>query len=460
MLFNQALEATVLGKIVADKVNWIAERKAKQPLATFQSEIHASDRSFVQALRGRKAFILECKKASPSKGLIRDDFSPKAIARIYQHHASAISVLTDEKYFQGQYEFIRDVRAEVNVPVLCKDFIIDPYQVYLARYYQADAILLMLSVLNDTQYRQLADLAHSLGMGVLTEAISTDEIQRAIDLSAEVIGINNRDLRDLQIDLNRTRQLAPLVPDDRIVICESGIYHHDQVMDLGQFVDGFLVGSSLMSEADLDMACRKLILGHNKVCGLTQPTDAQAAYQAGAVYGGLIFVEKSPRYVTPEQAALICQAAPLQFVGVFQNAPLPQMIDLANQLHLFAIQLHGNEPEETVLALKQALPDCEIWRAIAVSDHIPQLTGSADKFVLDTRTAQGSGGTGQTFDWSLLDTLPKHQLLLAGGINTDNIAAAMQVGCLGLDLNSGAESAPGQKDPEKIQHLFTVLRAY
>lgn len=460
MLFNQALEATVLGKIVADKVNWIAERKAKQPLETFQSQIHASDRSFVQALKGRKAFILECKKASPSKGLIREDFSPKAIARIYQNYASAISVLTDEKYFQGQYEFIRDVRDEVDVPVLCKDFIIDPYQVCLARYYQADAILLMLSVLNDTQYRELADLAHSLGMGVLTEAISEDEIQRAIDLNAEVIGINNRDLRDLQIDLNRTRLLAPRIPADRIVICESGIYHHDQVKELGQFVQGFLVGSSLMSETDLDMACRKLIFGHNKVCGLTRPDDAQTAYQAGAVYGGLIFVEKSPRHITLEQAGHICQAAPLQFVGVFQNAPLDQMITAAKQLRLFAIQLHGDEPEETVLALQQALPDCEIWRAIPVSDHVPKLTGSADKFVLDTRNAQGSGGTGQAFDWSLLATLPKHKLLLAGGINADNIATAMRIGCLGLDLNSGAESAPGLKDPAKIQHLFTVLRAY
>lgn len=460
MLFNQALEATVLGKIVADKVNWIAERKAKQPLETFQSQVHPTDRSFVQALHGRKAFILECKKASPSKGLIREDFSPKSIARIYRNHASAISVLTDEKYFQGQYEFIREVRDEVDVPVLCKDFIIDPYQIYLARYYQADAILLMLSVLNDTQYRELADLAHSLGMGVLTEAISEDEIQRAIALQAEVIGINNRDLRDLQIDLNRTRHLASLVPADRIVICESGIYHHDQVKELGQFVQGFLVGSSLMAEADLDMACRKLILGHNKVCGLTRPEDALAAYQAGAVYGGLIFAEKSPRYVTLEQARLIRDSAPLLFVGVFQNAPLEQMITAARQLQLSAIQLHGDEPETTIQALKQAVPDCEIWRAIAVSDHTPQLNGSADKFVLDTRTAQGSGGTGQAFDWSLLAPLPKHQLLLAGGINTDNIVAAMQVGCLGLDLNSGAERSPGVKDPEKIQHLFTVLRAY
>ena len=170
----------------------------------------------------------------------------------------------------------------------------------------------MLSVLDDQQYAELAAVAKSLNMGVLTEAISEDEIQRAINLGAEVVGINNRDLRDLKIDLNRTRTLAPMVPKDRVVICESGIYHHAQVKDLAHYANGFLVGSSLMEEDDLDMACRKLILGQNKVCGLTRPEDAQAAYKAGAVFGGLIFVEGSPRCVSTAQAQTIVDAAPLR----------------------------------------------------------------------------------------------------------------------------------------------------
>lgn len=460
MLFNQALESTVLGRIVEDKQIWIAERKQKQPLASFQSEIKPSDRSFVNALKGRTAFILECKKASPSKGLIRDDFSPQAIARVYRRHASAISVLTDEKYFQGQYEFLPLVRAEVTQPVLCKDFIIDPYQVYLARYYQADAILLMLSVLNDTQYRELADLAHSLNMGVLTEAISAEEIERAIRLDAEVIGINNRDLRNLQVDLDRTRTLAPLVPDDRLVICESGIYTHAQVKSLSHFANGFLVGSSLMAEEDLDMACRKLILGQNKICGLTTPVAAEAAYEGGAVYGGLIFVPESPRAVNLSQAKTIRAAAPLQYVGVFRDAPIEQMIDYARTLSLTAIQLHGQEPEQTVAALKAALPTCQIWRAVAVGTETPDLLGAADKFVLDTKTTQGSGGSGQSFDWSLLNNIDKERVLLAGGINSSNIQMASQIGCQGLDINSGAEQAPGIKDPLKIKQLLSQIREY
>jgi Indole-3-glycerol phosphate synthase len=460
MLFNQALASTVLGKIVADKALWIAARKAAQPLETFQTSLTPSDRDFVNALRGKTAFILECKKASPSKGLIRDDFSPSAIAKVYGRYASAISVLTDEKYFQGDFAFLPQVRKEVTVPVLCKDFIIDPYQIYLARHHQADAILLMLSVLNDEQYRELATVAKSLNMGVLTEAISEEEIERAIALGAEVIGINNRDLRDLKIDLNRTRELAPLVPKDRVVICESGIYHHAQVKDLAHYANGFLVGSSLMEEADLDMACRKLILGQNKVCGLTRTEDAKTAYTAGAVFGGLIFVEGSPRCVSVAQANAITDAAPLNYVGVFRNASKETIQSVVETLKLFAVQLHGDETESYIKQLRSLIPGCQIWKAIAVSDSLPELNYSADRLLLDSKVGNQSGGTGHSFDWSLLADLPKEKLMLAGGITPANIAAAVKVGCLGLDLNSGVESAPGIKDADKIQRAFVALRNY
>lgn len=204
------MQGTVLDKIVKDKAVWVEARKQQQPLESFQQRVALSSRSFYDALQGtRTAFILECKKASPSKGLIRDDFDPEMIAGVYRHYASAVSVLTDEKYFQGDFAFLPVVSAAITQPVLCKDFIIDPYQIYLARYYQADAILLMLSVVDDEQYRQLAAIAHSLQMGVLTEVSNEQELERAIALEAKVVGINNRDLRDLSIDLNRTRELAP-----------------------------------------------------------------------------------------------------------------------------------------------------------------------------------------------------------------------------------------------------------
>lgn len=460
MLFNQALASTVLGKIVADKEIWIAARKVSQPLETFQATLTPSDRDFVGGLRGKTAFILECKKASPSKGLIRNDFSPSAIAKVYGKYASAISVLTDEKYFQGDFAFLPQVRKEVSVPVLCKDFIIDPYQIYLARHHQADAVLLMLSVLNDEQYRELAAVAKSLNMGILTEAISEEEINRAIALGAEVIGINNRDLRDLKIDLNRTRELAPLVPKDRVVICESGIYHHAQVKELAHYANGFLVGSSLMEETDLDMACRKLILGQNKVCGLTRAEDAKAAYAAGAVFGGLIFVEGSPRHVSVAQARAITEAAPLNFVGVFRNENKEMIQSLVETLQLSAVQLHGDETESYIKKLRSLIPGCQIWKAVAVTDVLPDLNFTADRLLLDSKVGNQSGGTGHAFDWSLLADLPKERMMLAGGINPENIPEAIKVGCLGVDLNSGVESAPGIKDADKIQRAFTALRIY
>lgn len=408
----------------------------------------------------RRPLSWNAKKASPSKGLIREDFSPSAIAKIYGKYASAISVLTDEKYFQGDFAFLPQVRKEVSVPVLCKDFIIDPYQIYLARHHQADAVLLMLSVLNDEQYRELAAVAKSLNMGVLTEAISEEEINRAIELGAEVIGINNRDLRDLKIDLDRTRKLAPLVPEDRIVICESGIYHHAQVKDLAHYANGFLVGSSLMEEADVDMACRKLILGQNKVCGLTRAEDAKAAYAAGAVFGGLIFVEGSPRCVSVAQARAITEASPLNFVGVFRNENKEMIQSLVETLQLSAVQLHGDETESYIKKLRSLIPGCQIWKAVAVSDALPDLNFTADRLLLDSKVGDQSGGTGQSFDWSLLADLPKEKLMLAGGINPENISEALKVGALGLDLNSGVESAPGIKDADKIQRAFAALRAY
>jgi len=460
MLFNQALASTVLGKIVADKEIWIAARKVSQPLETFQATLTPSDRDFVGGLRGKTAFILECKKASPSKGLIRNDFSPSAIAKVYGKYASAISVLTDEKYFQGDFAFLPQVRKEVSVPVLCKDFIIDPYQIYLARHHQADAVLLMLSVLNDEQYRELAAVAKSLNMGILTEAISEEEINRAIDLGAEVIGINNRDLRDLKIDLNRTRELAPLVPKDRVVICESGINHHAQVKELAHYANGFLVGSSLMEEADLDMACRKLILGQNKVCGLTRAEDAKAAYAAGAVFGGLIFVEGSPRNVSVAQARAITEASPLNFVGVFRNESKEMIQSLVETLQLSAVQLHGDETESYIKKLRSLIPGCQIWKAVAVTDVLPDLNFTADRLLLDSKVGNQSGGTGHVFDWSLLADLPKDKLMLAGGINPENIPEAIKIGCLGVDLNSGVESAPGIKDADKIQRAFIALRNY
>ncbi|WP_105739026.1 bifunctional indole-3-glycerol-phosphate synthase TrpC/phosphoribosylanthranilate isomerase TrpF [Cronobacter dublinensis] len=450
---------TVLAKIVADKALWVEARKAQQPLASFQNEIVPSARRFYDALQGaRTAFILECKKASPSKGVIREDFDPARIAAVYKHHASAISVLTDEKYFQGSVEFLPIVSAIAHQPVLCKDFIIDPYQIYLARFYQADACLLMLSVLDDDQYRQLAAVAHSLSMGVLTEVSNEEELERAIRLEAKVVGINNRDLRDLSIDLNRTRELAPRLGHGVTVISESGIHTYGQVRELSRFANGFLIGSALMEHDDLETAVRQVLLGENKVCGLTRPQDAQSAWEAGAVFGGLIFVPSSPRAVTDEQARAVIDAAPLRYVGVFRDAPLDDVAAKAQQLALSAVQLHGDEDQTYISALRASLPaTTAIWKAQSVSHAFPARNLQyVDRYVLDN----GQGGSGVQFDWSLLEGQSLNDVMLAGGLGADNCVQAAQLGCAGLDFNSGVESAPGIKDSDKLAAVFRTLRAY
>ncbi|OCG25398.1 bifunctional indole-3-glycerol phosphate synthase/phosphoribosylanthranilate isomerase [Gilliamella sp. App2-1] len=448
--------ATVLKKIIEDKQIWLTEQQAAKPLAMFKSVITPSDRNFYQALnQPETVFILECKKASPSKGLIRDDFNPSSIAKVYKDYASAISVLTDEKYFQGHFEFLPIVRNEVSQPVLCKDFIIDEYQIYLARYYQADAVLLMLSILTDDEYRHLSNIAHQLNMGILTEASTESEVERAIQLGAKVIGINNRNLRDLTVDLNRVKALSKSIPADRIIISESGIYTHNQVKDLSHYANGFLIGSALMSEPNLTLAIRKVMLGENKVCGLTRTEDAINAYQAGAVYGGLIFVTNSVRYIQPIKARSVIASAPLNWVGVFRNEDIETVCQIAKQLSLYAVQLHGDEDENYIETLRQGLPKtCQIWKALSIGGIIPKHDNPlVSRYLFDN----GAGGTGECFDWTMLVDHNLNNVILAGGINPQNIKAALAMGVVGVDLNSGVEVSPGIKDKQKIQAAFEQI---
>ncbi len=463
--------ATVLQKIVLDKAQWVKAKETEFPLSQFKEKIQKSDRSFYDALakgtHQKPAYILECKKASPSKGLIRAEFNLEEIANVYKHYASAVSVLTDEKYFQGNFEFLPLVRGIVNQPVLCKDFMISKYQVYLARYYQADAILLMLSVVNDETYRVLADLAHSLGMGVLTETSNEEEFERALALGAKIIGVNNRNLHDLTVDLNRvvelTEKYADHIPADIRIISESGIYNHKQIRQLQKAAHGFLIGSSLMGNQDLNNAVRSVILGENKVCGLTRAQDVKIVYENGAVYGGLIFVEHSKRCVSLRQAQELVTATPLRFVGVFQNQEIDFIVKIANQLQLYAVQLHGAETTAFITALRHQLPEStQIWKAISVNTETQNAVDftdnlNVDRYIFDSQTENQQGGTGKTFDWSLIPENLKHKIILAGGISPNNVEQAIQQNCLGLDLNSGVESSTGVKDEEKVRLVFEKI---
>ena len=256
---------TVLDSIVQARRERIDELRAR--FGHLRAEdLERSQRSFAAALRTRSgqgrspqpALIMECKAASPSRGTIRSDYDPASLAAQYAPYAAAVSVLTEPDRFNGSFDDLAAVREVVDVPVLCKDFIVDEVQVLAARSLGADAVLLMLSVVPDDVYRELAELAHSLGMEVLTEVSTPQEMHRASALGAEVIGINNRDLRTLDTDLARTEEMAPLAPAGVVLVGESGVGAAEDVRRLSGLVDALLVGSSLSGAPDPAEAAREL----------------------------------------------------------------------------------------------------------------------------------------------------------------------------------------------------------
>lgn len=440
----------------------LVTRMREVPRDILERTLRPSDRSFAAALRrSHTGFIMECKQAAPSAGLLRAPYDPAAIARDYAPFADAVSVLTDGPFFQGAHAHLRDVRAAVDRPVLCKDFVVDPYQIMEARAHGADAVLLMLSVLDDAGWRACEATAQAVGIETLTEVHDDRELDRALALGAPIIGINNRDLATLSLDLEVTRRLAPRIPRDRIVVGESGIGTRADVRTLAPLVDALLVGTSLMRAADLPRAVRRLVVGEVKVCGLTRAEDARAAWEAGATFGGLIFAPGSPRQVTIEAARGVRETVPLRWVGVFVNAPLTEVARMAGELRLSAVQLHGEEPPDLIRGLRGHLPaGCEIWKAVRVRDRVPPLADTgADRLLLDAWQADRRGGTGRVFDWSLLHGhADQGRIILGGGLTPANAASAAALGVSGLDVNSGVESAPGIKSRELLAAFFAALR--
>lgn len=258
----------VLLRIVADKEKEVAERMAATPQAEIERAAAAAPpvRGFVTALcdriaEGRTGLIAEIKRASPSGGLIRDPFEPAALAKAYEEGGAAcLSVLTDEPYFQGKREYLEAARAACSLPVLRKDFMIHPWQIFESRAMGADCVLLIMSCLTDDMATELLGIARSLDMSVLVEVHDRAELDRALGLNTRLIGINNRNLRTLKTDIATSEELAPLVPADRLPVAESGIRTPEDVRRMAAAgAHCILVGEHLMRQADVTAAARALV---------------------------------------------------------------------------------------------------------------------------------------------------------------------------------------------------------
>ena len=258
----------VLARICGDKRRHVAACKTEAPQAALEERARAAPapRGFARALgaladRGRPALIAELKKASPSRGLIRADFDPAALAAAYAAGGAAcLSVLTDEPYFQGEDRFLTAARAAVALPVLRKDFMLDPYQVTEARALGADCILLIMAALGDAQAAELAAAARAYGMDTLVEVHDEAELTRALGLEASLLGINNRNLKTLEVDLATTERLAPLAAGGPPLVCESGLHGPADLARMAALgVRRFLVGESLMRQADVAAATAALL---------------------------------------------------------------------------------------------------------------------------------------------------------------------------------------------------------
>mmetsp|Transcript_4747 Transcript_4747/g.5478 ORF Transcript_4747/g.5478 Transcript_4747/m.5478 type:complete len:539 (-) Transcript_4747:1143-2759(-) len=468
------------------------------------------------------AIAAEFKRASPSKGEIATHLDAGEQAKIYANGGAAVvSVLTEPKWFKGSLEDMLTVRKALEaIPqtsqralVLRKDFVMDEYQLFEARAFGADTVLLIVAILEKELLKSLLEKARELGMEPLVEVACEEEMNVALDVGAKVIGVNNRNLHTFKVDMTTTTRMVDVarnrgaISGDRsrgvLVIALSGIKTRDDVVKYEKHgdVSGVLIGETLMRAKDPREMIQNLIgatelrqLTRVKICGIKDASSALVAAKAGADFIGIIFVKKSKRYATVEEAKSIVktirefrekddkveihpptkkgdwysswadtigqscdgQGRPL-VVGVFMNQPIEEVNKLAMEVGIDMIQLHGDETLED-----EAQCSLPVIRVVHVdvdskaSSHAVKendlTAGPAASVLLDSSVkGGGSGGTGKVFDWTIAKKVAI-PVILAGGLTPENVAEAVSVAQpWGVDVASGTESSPGVKDHEKIR---------
>ena len=484
----------ILDKIIeATKIRVAQEKQIESPESVKAAALALpSDTGFPfeAALRQQDFnFICEVKKASPSKGIIAEHFPYLDIAKEYEvAGAAAISVLTEPDFFKGDKKYLQEIANTVKIPVLRKEFIIDEYQIYQAKVWGASAILLICACLDVPTLTKFRELADSLGLSSLVEAHDEHEVQMAIDCGARIIGVNNRNLKDFTVDVQNSVRLRNLVEDDVIFVSESGLETPEDI----QVLRDNNIGVALMGETFMRSPNKieKLAYLYGstyytpkvKMCGISKVETIPAVVDAKPDYMGLVFAP-SKRQVTVDQAKTLVEELHKQYanrynrdaeqysnqtlihqefiktVGIFVNETLDNLVTIATEVNLDAVQLHGDEDEAFIQSLKERT-NVEVWKAVQIrsaADAEAWIDSSADMLLFDAYHKDERGGTGEVFDWSCLDEFER-PFMLAGGIDSTNVARAIRtVRPYGIDISSGIETE-GVKDDEKIKAFTNIVR--
>ena len=452
-----------MNDVLKDIVSATRTRLREKKLNPTELRRAASERPgrsrFAETLRNHSSprIIAEIKAASPSAGIIRAELDPAAIAASYASGgAAAISVVTEPEFFAGSLDWIRVASAASKLPVLRKDFVVEAAQIYESAVAGADAVLLITAILRPQELKELMRAAEEVRIDAVVEVHDERELTVALEAGAKIIGVNNRNLRDFSVDLGTSERLGALMPSTVLRITESGLRTHREIERLERAgFDAFLIGESILRQDDLAAAVSHLRGDVQvKICGITRVEDALAATAAGASFLGLVFAPESPRRVdvTTAKAIMDRVGAGPRFVGVFRDQSVNDVLRIADSTGVHYVQLHGQETPEQVARMR--LP---VIKALPVDTAVPDVSSfsAADWLMFDA----SSPGGGQRFEWHLLDGYSRDKkFFLAGGLNSENVAAAIeQVNPDAIDVSSGVEDSPGIKSIRKLSALFTAV---
>lgn len=458
---------TILDKLADHAKERVASAKEIISLEEIREKAYAMPKgefAFENALKKTDiSFICECKKASPSKGLIAPDFPYLKIAKEYEAAgADCISVLTEPKWFLGNDEYLREITANIKTPCIRKDFTVDEYMIYEAKLLGASAILLICSILTESQIKEYISICDKLGLSALVETHDEEEVKMAIRCGARMIGVNNRNLKDFSVDTGNSKKLRQLIPKDVLFVSESGVKTAEDIQILREIgADAVLIGETLMRAEDKKAKLQELKgipldLTKVKLCGLKRSEDIRAVNSLKPEYIGFVFYKPSKRYITPKKAKELkgLLSKEIKAVGVFIDEPLEFVAGLLKDGIIDMAQLHGNENEAYIKELKERTGK-EVIKAFLVKTEkdIENAEASvADLILLDA----GIGG-GRTFDWTYLQKMKK-PYILAGGLGLHNIDEVMKyLRPYGVDVSSGIET-DGRKDIDKMTAFVKAVR--